>query len=308
MPLSANTRASLLMAGSMAGFTINDVLVKSLGETINAGQVMLVRGLIMMVFLVAFVRASRTNMPIRAVRTKPMMIRVAAEALATIFFLTALFKMPIANVSAILQALPLAVTLGAALFLSEPVGIRRISAIGVGFVGVLVIIRPGLEGFNIFALSAMMTVVFAATRDLATRRLPVEVPSVAVSLVTTIAVAACGAVLMEVLGGWTPMDLKTFGVLAIASMFLFVGYQGIVVAMRVGEDIHVVAPFRYTSLLWAITLGALVFGEIPDALTAFGASIIIATGLYTLYRERLVSRRAASANISAASVPPARGT
>jgi drug/metabolite transporter (DMT)-like permease len=306
MALTANLRASLLMAASMAGFTVNDVLVKSLGGSINAGQVMLVRGLIMAVFLAVFIRVTGIPMPFRKAWSLPLALRVVSEAMATIFFLFALFHIPIANVSAVLQALPLAVTLGAALFLNEPVGIRRISAILVGFAGVLIIIRPGLEGFSIYAVSVLFTVVLAATRDLATRRLPGHVPSLIVSLLTTLAVSATGAVLMMMSGGWQPLPLEAFGKLAAASICLFVGYQCIVLAMRSG-DIHVVAPFRYTSLLWAILLGVIVFGEIPDRMTLVGAGIIVATGLYTLYRERIVSRKTAIASTSAATVPPARG-
>jgi drug/metabolite transporter (DMT)-like permease len=305
--MTPNLRASLLMAGSMSGFTINDAIVKSVGDAINPGQVMLVRGLIMLIFLSVFVRASGTPMPFRAIRSWPLVLRVFGELAATVFFLVALFNMPIANVSAILQSLPLAVTVGAALFLGEPIGIRRLTAIMVGFLGVLIIIHPGLDGFSPYALLVVATVVFATLRDLSTRRLPASIPSLMVTLITTACVAAFGSLLMVFLGGWKPLTWDVFARLAAASVFLFVGYQCIILAIRTG-DIHVVAQFRYTSLLWAILLGVVMFGEIPDIVTLFGAAIIVVTGLYTLYRERVVARQAASATISAASSPPARGT
>ena len=307
MAISTSLRASLLMAASMAGFTFNDALVKSLGGAYGTGQVMLVRGAIMLLFLTVYVRLAGVPVPLRKAMTRAMALRTVAEVLATVFFLYALFHMPIANVSAVLQALPLAVTLGAAIFLREPVGIRRLSAIVAGFLGVLLIIRPGMEGFNIYAVAVLVTVLFAAIRDLATRRLPAGVPSLAFSLLTTIAVSATGAVMMIGGDGWQPMSLSAVVTLAGSAAFLFMGYQCIILAMRIGE-IATVAPFRYTGLLWAILLGMVFFGEIPDALTLLGGSIVVASGLYTLYRERVVARRAASANISAASPPPAQGT
>lgn len=307
MALTANLRASLLMAAAMAGFTINDALVKSLGGTINPGQVMMVRGVIMAIFLAAWFRIRGTGFPLSRAWSLPMALRILGEVMGTMLFLNALFHMPIANVSAVLQALPLAVTLGAALFLGESVGIRRLSAILIGFFGVLVIVRPGLAGFNAFSLSALGTVFFAAMRDLATRRLPADIPTLAVSLLTTCGVTIAGGILMIPFGGWQPVSPNALAVLAGAAAFLFVGYQCIVIAMRTGEDIHVVAPFRYTSLLWAILLGLVFYGEIPDALTVAGAAIVIATGLYALYRERVSGKRA-TALMSAASAPPARGT
>jgi len=307
MAMSTSLRASLLMAASMAGFTFNDALIKSLGGAYGAGQVMLVRGAIMLLFLTVYIRVAGVPVPLKKAMTGAMALRTMGEGLGTVLFLYALFHMPFANVSAVLQALPLAVTLGAALFLRERVGIRRLSAIVVGFLGVLLIIRPGMEGFNIYALAVLGTVLFATIRDLATRRLPADVPSIVFSLLTTVAVSTMGAVMMFGGDGWRPMSLSAVMTLAGSATFLFMGYQCIILAMRIGE-IATVAPFRYTGLLWAILLGIVFFGEIPDALTLLGGSIIVASGLYTLYRERVVARRAASANISAASPPPARGT
>ncbi|MAZ17089.1 MAG: EamA family transporter [Ahrensia sp.] len=307
MSLSVNMRSSLLMAAAMAGFTTNDALVKMLGGTVGAGQIMMVRGAIMLAAMLLFVRIARTPMPIRRAMTGAMALRAAGEVIGTVFFLFALFHMPIANVSAVLQALPLAVTLGAALVLKEPVGIRRLSAILIGFGGVVLIIRPGMEGFTVYSLAALATVAFAAMRDLATRRLPTGLPTLTFSLLTTVAVTATGAVMMMFSGGWKPLQLGDLGLLCGSALFLIIAYQCVILALRDG-DIHVVAPFRYASLVWAIILGIVLFGEWPDALTLIGAGIIVATGLYTLHREMVVAKRAASANISAASPPPARGT
>jgi len=295
------------MAAAMAGFTTNDALVKMLGGTVGAGQIMMVRGAIMLAAMLLYVRLARVPMPVGRAMTGAMALRAAGEVIGTVLFLFALFHMPIANISAVLQALPLAVTLGAALVLREPVGIRRLSAILIGFSGVVLIIRPGMEGFSVYSLAALGTVIFAATRDLATRRLPSGLPTLTVSLLTTVAMTVTGAIMMMFSGGWKPLQLAEFGILCGSAVFLIIAYQCVILALRAG-DIHVVAPFRYASLLWAIILGIVLFDEWPDMMTLAGAGIIVATGLYTLHREMVVTKRAGAANISAASPPPARGT
>ena len=162
--------------------------------------------------------------------------------------------MPLANTSAIFQALPLVITLGAALVLGEPVGWRRWSAIVAGFIGVIIIVRPGIEGFNQFALLALVSVAFCAIRDLATRQIPAQIPSLFITSVTTVIIAATGAAILVPLGGWTPVSGRALGLLALAAVLLLIGYQCVIMALRTG-DISAVAPFRYTALLWAMLLG-----------------------------------------------------
>jgi drug/metabolite transporter (DMT)-like permease len=296
----SNLRGSLFMAVGMASFTINDAITKEMSTEMNFGQVMLVRGAFAMLLMAAlFFRRSK----VRGISTgmvMPVVLRVAAEVAGTIAFLTAIVHLPLANTAAIFQALPLAVTLGAAVFLREPVGWRRWLAISAGFIGVLVIIRPGLAGFSEFSLYALLSVVFFAVRDLATRRIPAQVPSLFVTFVTTVAVMVMGGPILFPLGGWTPLSPKGVSLLALAAVLILVGYQCVIIALRAG-DISAIAPFRYTALLWAILLGYLVFGDIPDAMMATGATIIVLSGLYTFYRERKLDRRLAA---SASAVPP----
>ena len=296
-------RGSLFMAVSMAGFTVNDAIAQVVMETVGMGQVMLVRGLFAsaMIGLLAWSQGALAR-PGQAMH--PMVaLRSACELAATVAFLAALAHMPLANVSAVLQALPLAVTMGAALFLGEAVGWRRWLAIGAGFTGVLVIVRPGFEGFNAFSLLALLCVMFAAVRDLATRRIPQEVPTLLVSTVTAGMVTLAGAVLVVPLGGWSPMTATQTGMLAGAAVLLLFGYQFIIMAMRVG-DISFVAPFRYTALVWAILLGLLMFGDVPDTAMMVGAAIVVGSGLYTLYREQVVGRRRPAAESTGPGMAP----
>ncbi|MEO9337869.1 DMT family transporter [Mesorhizobium sp. SB112] len=303
MPLSPNLRGSLFMVVSMIGFTTNDALVKLATEHMSFGQVMFVRGMFatVLIGLLGWYHSAFANW--RDIMHPIVGLRIIGELGATLFFLAALSRLPLANVSAILQALPLAVTMAAALFFGETVGWRRWLAIAAGFTGVMIIVRPGAEGFNVFALLVLISVVFCAIRDLATKRIPDHIPSLLVSAVTAIMVTIAGAFLIIPLGGWVPMNTEAVGLNAMAAVLVVVGYQFIIMAMRVGE-ISAVAPFRYTALLWAIFLGYLIFGDLPDAAMIIGSIIIVGSGLYTLYRDRVVGRSKAASESTGPNMAP----
>lgn len=278
------------MSIAMAAFTMNDAITKGLMDEMNAGQVMFVRGLFatMLVGLLAW-QQKALHAPLKTLNPL-VMARAGCELGATITFLTALAHMPIANVSAVLQSLPLAVTMGAALLFGEPVRWRRWLAISIGFAGVVVIVRPGFDGFSVYSLFALACVFFCALRDLITRKIPSDIPSLLVSTVTAGMVTVFGLVLVVPFGGWTELTIESTGQLAGAAMLLMPGYVFIILAMRSG-DVSFVAPFRYTALLWAILLGIVFFGELPDLAMLIGATLVIGSGLYTLYRERVAGKR-----------------
>ncbi|MGE0499500.1 MAG: DMT family transporter [Rhizobiaceae bacterium] len=290
MPLSPNLRGAVFMSVSMAGFTMSDAISKTVAETMNMGQVMLVRGVFATLFVAAIAWHRGAFANFGSVANPYVVLRAACETAATVCFLVALAHLPLATVSAVLQALPLAVTMGAALAFSEKVGWRRWLAILIGFAGVMIIVRPGFEGFSVYSLLTLVCVFFAAVRDLVTKRIPAPIPSLLVSFVTAVTVTACGAALIEPMGGWSPLTPWNVGMLAVGASMLVVGYQFIIEAMRMG-DISFIAPFRYTALLWAIVLGFVVFGDVPDLAMAIGAAIVVGSGLFTLYRERAVGRR-----------------
>ena len=285
--LSDNMRAAILMMLSMSAFTVNDALMKAASDEVPFFQAIALRGLMITAVLIV-VALIWGNFTLRAAKRDwgLVALRTAAEAIGTLFFLTALFKMPIANLSAILQALPLTVTLAAALFLQEPVGWRRLTAILIGFVGVILIVQPGTDGFSIYSVLGIAAVIAVTVRDLAARKLTATVPSILVALV-----AAVGVTALALVAGtgeiWVMPSAKAALQLAAAAGCLAVGYIAAVTAMR-GGDIGFVAPFRYTSLLVALILGLVFFGEWPNWLTLLGALIVVGTGLFTLYRERSV--------------------
>ncbi len=284
-PLSDNLRGALFMTVSMIGFALNDAAMKLVSDDLDLMQSIFIRGM----FATLFVGLLAHYKGVLRVRTerpdqKKLGLRIFGEIGGTFCFLTALFNMPIANATAILQALPLAITLAAAVFLREAVGWRRYLASAIGFCGVLIIVRPGSDGFNEYALFALAAIFFLTIRDLSTRQLSRTMPSLFVSLLTSISIMILGG-LGTLVTGWQPVGAMSVSLLALSACFLLLGYIFGVMAMRIG-DIGFVSPFRYTILLWAILAGIILFGEIPDVWTLLGGMIVIGTGLFTLYRER----------------------
>jgi drug/metabolite transporter (DMT)-like permease len=210
--------------------------------------------------------------------------RTLGEVTATITFLIALTHMPLANLSAILQSLPLAVTLAAALLLKTPIGWRRLAAITVGFVGVLLIIRPGAADFDRWSVLGLASVACVVLRDLTTRSFSSALPSTTGAIWASVAVTMMGAAGV-VTQGWQSVPLTAIAETSAAAGFLIIGYLCAIKVMRVG-DLSVVAPFRYTSLLFAILLGWARFGTLPDQMTLIGGAIVVASGIYMLVRER----------------------
>lgn len=291
-----NLRGAAFMMASMFGFSLNDALIKTVADDLPLFQAVFLRG-IFATLLVGLLAWSQGALHFRPGRRDRRLIgyRVVGEIAGTVCFLTALFNMPIANASAILQSVPLAVTLAAALFLGEPVGWRRYAAIAAGFLGVLVIVRPGSDGFSVYSLFALATIIFVVLRDLSTRVLSPDAPAAFVVFVTSLSMTVCAGV-AAVLTDWRPFDLAHLLVLAASGSALLVGYVFGVTSMRIGQ-IGFTQPFRYTLILWAILLGVLLFDEWPDFWMLVGSAIVVATGLFTLRRERMAApeRRVAPA-------------
>ena len=294
--LSQNALGAVFMMLSMAGFVINDTFMKLVADELSLFQAILVRGVfacILMALLCTYMGAFRVEGGMfNALRHKTVLWRTVGEAGGTFFFLSALFEMPIANVTAVLQILPLTITLGAALFFGEAVGWRRYGAIIFGFLGVLLIVKPGTEGFNFFAIYAVISTMFITMRDLVTRRMPKHIPSLFVSFVTAVNITLMGAI-GSLFEPWQPVSGQHIVLLIAAASILMVGYICSILAMRHGE-VSFISPFRYSILIWALVIGIVIFGDIPDLWSTLGAIIIVASGLFTFYRERLVARKSAT--------------
>ena len=290
MRLNDNMKGAALMTGCVFAYVINDAFMKLLFSEIALFQAVFLRSMITVppVLVMAWI----TKVTIRNLSNQDkrlILVRVGAEICTTIAFLTALKHMPLANVTAILQALPLAITMAAAFFLAEPVGWRRWSAILVGFIGVLIVVRPGLEGFNIYALSALVAIIFITVREISTRKLTSEVPTVTVALSTAVGSALFAGIMM-IGTEWHAVSAVSWLLTIGAAVAVLIATLLSVMAMRTGE-IGFVSPFRYTSMLGAIGLGILMFGDWPDQLTLVGTFIIVITGMYSFHRERRLSKK-----------------
>ena len=295
MMQNANFRGSVLMALAMAGFALEDMFIKLAAETLPAGQVLLILALggTLIFGIAAWFQGVALWSPLA--RNPGVIFRTVAEVVGSIGLITAIALTPLSSASAIMQATPLFITMIAALFMGEQVGWRRWTAIMVGFFGVLLVIRPGTDGFNMLSLFAVLGVFGLGLRDLATRIVPPEAPALLLSTYAFGALIPTGAAMMAFMGTpWVTPTPAAWGWMACANAVGVVAYVTIVTASRTG-DVSVVAPFRYVRLVFALIVGVTVFGERPDLQTLIGAAIIVGSGLYTLVRQ---ARRKQSAKAS----------
>ncbi len=286
---SDNLRGILLITAAMALFAIEDAFIKLAATGLPVGQIIFVLGLCGAPIFGLMARAQGARIWTRAALHPAVMLRNLGEMLGTLGFVTALAALPLGQVQAVMQSMPLVITMGAALFLGEPVGWRRWSAIATGFIGVLIVIRPGFDGFQIDTLWMLLGAAGLSMRDLVARRIPADLTNMQVSAWGLWAVALLGAGMMAVSGGVHLPNLGQSAYLLGGVVFGTAGYWAITSAARIGE-VAVVAPFRYARLVFAIIIGLVIFAEMPDAYTLIGAGIIVTSGLYAFARQRAVQR------------------
>jgi len=276
--------------GAGAAMICADALAKVAMQETTLGQTIAGRGLVACVILAAAgVRQGQMRWH-RTVLSAPVIVRILAEVGAGISMVGALGYMPIANATAILQFIPLVTTMAAAVLFAEKVGWRRWLAGIAGFVGVLLILQPGAEGFTWWSLLAVSAMLCMSTRDLATSRIDRTVPTLLVGTLSAAAVCVAGCILASATG-WAPVTPRSVWYTVAAGIALSVGFICLVVGMR-NAEMSAIAPFRYFTLLWAILLGLVAWGEMPNRLAWVGIAIVVAAGLYAFGRERaLVQQR-----------------
>jgi drug/metabolite transporter (DMT)-like permease len=280
-----NLRGSILMVLAMLGFALEDMFMKQMANALPTGQILAMLGFGggLIFAIVCWVQGQ--TLLARDVLHPMVLLRNFGEVFGTVGYVSAVILTPISSASAIFQATPLFVTLGAALFLQESVGWRRWVAIAVGFCGVLLIIRPGLDSFQPASLFAVQGVIFLGIRDLATRRIPRSISSMRLSTYAFAVIVPTGLVLMAVMGDSFAVPSGTDSWRIAGSIAAGVlGYYALVTATRLGDMSHI-APFRYSRLVFALIVGTTVFGERPDLATLIGAAIIVGSGTYAAIRE-----------------------
>ena len=283
--LSDNVKGMLLMSLSMAGFTLADANLKMASEYVSTGLITLALGLGgTLLFWIMLARKGEALFS-SAIFEPPVMLRSVGETVATVFMVMALTYSSFIAVTVIVQTLPLLLTLFSLVFLGEKVGIQRLSAVLLGFCGMLIIMRPGTDGFDIFSLFAVLAVMGMAMRDIGSRLAAKHHSSVRLAVFGTMAQTLAGLVFMlfERTPSWPPMIawVYLFGMVSLASFAIIF----VTKAMRTGE-VSAVSPFRYTRLLFGILAGVLIFGDSLDRFTIMGSVIILLAGLYIWQREQ----------------------
>lgn len=268
--------------------TVNDAMVKWLTQGFPVGQVMSLRGVFVIAIVVIWARLRRRTSQLRVTNWGLQLTRGALMAISTFLFVTALSLMPIADAIAIAFAGPVIATALAAVVLKEPVRWRRWSAIGVGFTGVVVMLRPTPDLVRLVAIVPLLAAFVGAFRDIVTRRMGTGGESTpAIMLISTSVVTLAGLTTIPL--GWMPVAMGELG-LFIASALLIAFAQALMIdAFRLGE-VGLVGPFKYTSLVWAVLLGLVVWGDLPDVWTWTGSALVVGSGLYIWRREVTLAR------------------
>jgi drug/metabolite transporter (DMT)-like permease len=213
-------------------------------------------------------------------------LRALLAAGSTVLVVTSLSVLPLAEVISLLFIAPLFVTALAKPLLRETVGWRRWAAVFVGFVGVLVMLRPGEDAFQVAALLPIAAAFLGALRDIVTRRISATEHTTAIATWSTLALAGTGFATLPF--GWQPLDATDVGIAALAGLLFGAGHYLIIEGYKYAEA-AVVSPYRYTDLLWAAIFGFILWGELPSLWLLAGAPLIIGSGVYMALHERYQS-------------------
>ena len=285
-----NKRGIIALTSACALFTVNDTLTKVAALSYPTGEVLLVRGLISLVCLGAVVAYSHQLSWLRHVANPYVLLRAALDTGANITFVVALSRMRLADLLAVNLVSPLLLTMLLVVFFGERIGWRRWTAILVGFSGTLLIVKPSTESLNVWAVVALVAAVFSATRDVVTRKIDPAVPTLAISIICVFAVTLTSPLMALVFSEqWRVPNAEYLSFIGVAAIVLSVGSTYAVSAFR-NVDISVVAPFRYSLLIWGGISGYVVFGEVSDLQSLCGSALIVGSGLYSLHRERVRHR------------------
>jgi drug/metabolite transporter (DMT)-like permease len=281
---AANRRGVLAVTAGMACFVANDTIVKYVSESMPSSQLIFLRGVMASVLVLALAQATGAARRIGDLMDGRVVLRAIVDALGTIVYLVALFHIPLADASAINNATPLVVAVLAVAVFRERVSAWRWLAICVGFAGVLLVVQPTGTAFNAFSLLCLGGTVLQALRDFATRMIRADIPSLLVTLSTAVSVTLFAGA-WGLFEPWRHAEPWQLGALAAAGVFLSGGYYFFIVAMRQGE-LTLVAPFRYSGLLYAVLLGYAIWGEVPGPLAWLGIVLIVGSGLYLMSDRR----------------------
>ena len=279
------------MTLAMLAFTLEDFTLKKATEFIPLSQLLIICGILGSLFFTSCSRFANEPIFYKDSFNKTLIIRSIFEIMGRIFYALAIAFMPITNAASILQATPLVVVLGAVIFLNEKVGWRRWTAILTGFIGVLMIIQPGTNGFTIFSIFAVLGMIGFAGRDLATRMSPVGMSNYQLGSFGFYMVIIAGIILSSFNYFFLP-EKTIWGTISFDAWIFVIAnaaagvsaYFCLTIAMRVG-DVSFVTPFRYVRVLFAMFFGVFILGEQPNAFVIIGSVIVVLSGIYIIIRR-----------------------
>lgn len=284
--MTDNLKGILAVLTGSTTFVLGDAIVKLVSAELPPGEIIVLRGVLATAFLTVGVFALGAARPIAILLTPMMLVRLGSAAATTTFIVISLRDVPLAIVNTVLQVTPLAVTAGAALIYAERVGLSRWAAAISGFLGVLLIVKPGAGDLGLAAVVVLLALACATVRDLTTRGLERDIPSIFVAAGSSAAIVPAGFLVAPFEPAWVLPSAWAWGLITAAAACFFLANTLIIVGLRTGE-IAVIAPFRYVAAPFSVLLGYWWWADIPDTLAFLGIGLVIAAGLYTLHRERI---------------------
>ena len=285
-----NLRGIFFMTVAMASFALEDLIIKILSKDMPVSQILISVGIVSVCLLIIIGRIQK--IPIirsKDIQNPLIFFRTISDMLGAIFIVYAISLISLSTVSSFLQAIPLIVTAGSAIFFKEKVGWRRWSAVIVGFCGVIFILKPGMTSFQSSSILAFIGIIFLGLRDLVTRNIKDEISSLTISIYAFLATTIGGVLLIPISSTFVALSTLQLYLILLSAVIASFSYFMLVLATRKG-DVSVISPFRYTRLLFALILAVFILGERPDIYTLVGATIIILSGCYTFWREYLIKK------------------
>lgn len=283
-------RAGLYMVITTACFVAGDTCIKLIGTSLPLGQVICLIGVVSSLFLLVVCGQQGILKDVPLIFTRTVLLRSLFDTMGSFMFVSALMHMPLANLSSVMQSVPLVVVAVGVIFLGEKAGLSRIAAVIAGFAGVLLIVKPSPQTITIYEFLAVGAVIVVAFRDLVTKRIPAHVPLLVIALANAIFISVSGFG-VGLVQGFKTIEIWQWTLLLGAGLFVTISYFFIVATVRLG-DLSATAPFRYSEVVFAIIAGILVFGEYPDAISYAGMALVIAAGLFAAHREAMQARDA----------------
>jgi S-adenosylmethionine uptake transporter len=278
------------MVITTACFVAGDTCIKLIGTSLPLGQVICLIGLVSSLFILMVCGQQGILKHLPLIFTRSVLLRSLFDAMGSFMFVSALMHMPLANISSVMQSVPLVVVAVGVIFLGEKAGLSRIVAVIAGFLGVLLIVKPMPQTITIYEFLAVGAVIVVALRDLVTKRIPAHVPLLVIALANAIFISSSGFV-VGLAQGFKTVEPWQWSLLLGAGLFVTLSYFFIVATVRLGE-LSATAPFRYSEVVFAIIAGILVFGDYPDAISYLGMALVIGAGLFAAHREAAHARDA----------------